>query len=154
LGVSRRDVYEAVESLSREKRVVEKVRERVLREYVKLYAVKLYSEAEDLDGVKFVFYIDEDIDKVIKIGEALEDRFGDIMFVGVSPKGRGINIMVFVGRELREKGLDAYRLGKESVEGVLKGGGKGDSRYARFGGAYKGDLEALREVFIRGVKGF
>ena len=152
LSVSRDNVYNAVLDLMRDREELEKEFEKLMREYIDLYGEKLYSEALEVNGLKYIFLVDDDVEKVIKIGEALEKRYNDVFFVGVSRKGRGINIMVFVGSSLREKGLDAYKTGVKAVKDILKGGGKGDSRYARFGGRFSGEIESIKEVFLEVVK--
>ena len=153
LNVSREHILDSIMSRLYEKKSLEKKYMELEDSFIRLYSKQLYHNAEAVNGYKFVFIVDEDIEKLVKIVEYMEDEYEDVLLVGIAPSKRGINVILFVGKALRKKGFNAYLIGETVLKEMLKGGGKGDERYARFGGRFEGDVKILKEVFLKYVRG-
>lgn len=145
LSTSLDRVDEAVLRLVEEKRGLEKELDALRRRYLGLLAEKLYGEAKEVKGFKFVDLVG-DIEDIIYVSEYLESKYPDVIVAGISVMGRGVNVTLLVGRLGREKGLNAYNLLSLIAKNVLKGGGKGDERYARFGGRTEYSIDDLRRL--------
>jgi alanyl-tRNA synthetase len=150
LGVGRRDVERSIKSILEDMDRLKDELEELEKKYVSLLGERLYSNAEVIDGIKFVYVVGE-VDKNIKLGEFLESRYDDVLFLGVSRLGRGVNIVIFVGGKLRERGINAFELGRRCLSDIAKGG-KGDARYARFGGRFEDRLDIIKEIIVEGVR--
>jgi|Deesub1362B_J571_1020462.scaffolds.fasta_scaffold00004_243 alanyl-tRNA synthetase len=112
---------------------------------------ELYDKAIEIDSVKVLCSVEESIDDVIAIGEALEESYNDMVYLGIAYSGRGFNISIFVGKLLRSKGLSAADIGKYILT-EYKGGGKGDPRYFRLGGVGKPNIDTIRSMVLDYVK--
>lgn len=148
LNTSVDKLYESIVKLIDERRLLEKRLDALRREYLGLLAEKMYGEAVEVKGYKYVDMVGE-VEDIIYVSEYLEDRYPDVIVIGLSRIGRGVNITLLIGRLGRERGLNAYELLSMIAKNVLRGGGKGDERYARFGGRTEYDVGELRRL-IRG----
>ncbi len=151
LGVSLNNIESTINKLIEERDRLENELNIMRRMYLSNVAENLYREALDLSGFKYIEYISS-VDDIIFVAEYLEKKYDDVIVAGFSEVGRGINIILMVGRSARERGLDAYKLLESLAGEVLKGGGKGDERYARFGGRPKFSLDKVKELVRMYVK--
>jgi len=77
----------------------------------------------------------KDIEELIALGEEMDKHLKKYIFIGYSKKGKGYNMIVRIGDECIEEGLSAIDIMNLIKTKILKGGGgKGNSKYARFGG--------------------
>jgi alanyl-tRNA synthetase len=104
-------------------------------------AAELLGEAQEVDGVKVVFYVDDvDMGFIIELGNSLEElEPGVVAFMMSANEGR---FGVKAGKAAMEKGVHAGRLTTEL--GKLIGGGGGGAPYFGQGGGGEPDkfLEA------------
>ena len=152
LNVDRDHIIDSVVSKFDEKKLLEKKYEELEYAFIKLYSSQLYHGASSIGNYKFVFLDEENVERLVKIIEYIEERYTNIFLVGVVRSKRGVNVIVFTGKDLRKRGFNAYSIGEEVLKSILKGGGKGDERYARFGGKFEGDINKLKEVFSEYVQ--
>ncbi len=152
LKVSIDEVGDAVKRLLSEKEELERDYSNLRRSYLELLADKLYKEAAEVDGLKYVDYVG-DVEDIIYLSEVLEKRYRDVIVVGISRIGRGVNVTMMVGVEARERGVNAYELLSSLSRELFRGGGKGDARYARFGGRSEYGIDELRRRIRSYVEG-
>ena len=145
LNTSIDKLYDAVLKLISEKEKLEKDLDSLRRRYLDLLAEKRYGEAVEVKGYKYVDVVGS-VEDIIYVSEYLENKYPDVIIVGISEVGRGVNITLLIGRLGRERGLDAYKLLSLIAKNVLRGGGKGDERYARFGGRTQYSVDELRRL--------
>ncbi len=150
LGSSRDDL---MDSASRMRKDLQDQRERLKelgRAYVARMAEELLRGAEVMGGVKAAVYVSEtDRDEdLIAIGERFEVAAEDAVYVGCSLKGKkGASCVVFVGEELRERGMRALDLARLIGE-EMRGGAAGDERFAKAGGRRRADIRPIVERYL------
>ena len=151
LNASVEGLEDAVAKLLEDRRRLEDEVEAIRKRYLELLAEKHYEEALGIGVFKYVEVVSE-IDDIIYVSEYLEKKYPNVIVVGISEMGRGVNITLLLGELARKKGLNAYLMLKDISSKVLKGGGKGDERYARFGGRPEVDVDSLRRLIMEYVR--
>ena len=150
LDVSKEMIPARITSLMEEYKSIRKKLDKVLEDYMHLKAEELYRNAMIYTptGIKIIVSEHIDVNEAIKVGEHIESKYDDIVYVGLIKLKRGINLIVFLGSKLRDKGFSAVELAKILASKFMKGGGgKGDDRYARFGGIGEYTLnDVIKEV--------
>lgn len=146
LGCKVEELKDSISKILIEKKKLEKDYMDLYEKYIKIFGEKLYRDSTPLGSFKYIHYLSESVDELIKIGEFLDNNYDDVIFFGIASSGRGINTVLVIGRLGREMGLSARGLIMNTISKVVKGGGKGDARYARYGGRYVGPLNKLVEM--------
>ncbi len=111
-------------------------------------AESLLNKAEEVDGIKVVFYSDDvDMDFLIELGNAMEDQNPDIVGIMYSISQR--RFCVKAGKAAIKKGVHAGKLTKELGE-IIGGGGGGQQYFGQGGGGelikFKGSHMTMIEV--------
>jgi alanyl-tRNA synthetase len=120
------------------------------RSMSKLRAEALLAEAEEVDGLKLVFYSDEvDIEFLIELGNALEEREPNVVAVMLSSNQR--RSAVKAGKGAMGKGVHAGRLTSELAK-VIGGGGGGAPYFGQGGGGDPAKFGEARETVLKALK--
>jgi len=150
LAVSKRDLIQKVESLIDENRRLKSDLRDLRSTLLEYKARELYEAAPLINSLKLIVAKVDDINEAIEIGEFLEKQFSKFILVGYAEFARGFTIMILVSKDARHK-YPAHKIGA-IFRGYVKGGGKGDERYYRFGGPGKFDINLITSVVKEYVK--
>ena len=145
LGVSRENVLQRVKLLLEEFNAAKrKIRqyEVLIRQYM---SEELYKGSEVISGIKVIIKEFDNVEEAIEIGENVEKKYKDFIYVGLVNMERGFSISIFTGEYIRQKGITASRIA-EVIKGSIKCGGRGDDRYYRLGGPGKISVDKLWEL--------
>jgi alanyl-tRNA synthetase len=146
LSTSLNDLIDKVNSLLEE---IKKDREYITRlekTIIKYKAEGLIARSIYVNNLRVIIEESDSVDESIMISEEIDRRMDDYIFIGYAKKGRGVNIIVKLGDGCISKGLSALDIVNVLRTEVLKGGGKGDVKYARIGGTGKVTKDILLEV--------
>ena len=106
---------------------------------------ELYKGSEVISGIKVIIKEFDNVEEAIEIGENVEKKYKDFIYVGLVNMERGFSISIFTGEYIRQKGITASRIA-EVIKGSIKCGGRGDDRYYRLGGPGKISVDKLWEL--------
>lgn len=151
LSVSREEIIERIDNILselNELRRKAKTYASIARRY---RADELYEKSKLIKNIKLVINEFRDVEEAIEIGEYLEKRYDNILYLGLVNMKRGFSISIFSGKRVRDKGLGADIIIK-TIKNKLRGGGKGDARYYRFGGPGKISIKNLESWVVKIVK--
>ena len=150
------------ERLVRELKEANAERRRLIKELAAkesaVLSEKPEEKAETIDGVKVVlrdFGESTDVDRMVQTASEIikKDESVTVIFYGVD--GKSARIMVMVGKEALEKGVNANEIVREA-SAIIGGGGGGRPNFAQGGGTkiekLKEAVEKAREILKKQLK--
>ena len=121
---------------------------KLIREVQKYRIYKLINEFEKC-GPYNVLILRDDIDNLIILGEELDKVSKEYILVGYNKVGRGYNMIIRVGDNYMKKGVSAKDIMDYFIKYLIKGGGRGEDKYARFGGVGDVNKKSIEEVLMK-----
>jgi len=146
-----KELVKAVDSLIADKAGLEKQLEVLEQEKVKQLAASLLPTAEKVNGINFIGSVVNvnNADALKQLCFQLKTALTDYVFVLAANVGGKANVAVMIADNLvAEKGLEAPKIIKEKISGLIKGGGGGQKSFASAGGQ---ETDKLDQV-IKAVK--
>lgn len=146
-----KEPVKAVETLIADKAGLEKQLEVFEQEKVKLLAAGLLEKAEKVNGINFIGSVVSvnSADALKQLCFQLKTELTDYVFVFAANVGGKANVAVMIADNLvADKGLEASKIIKEKISGLIKGGGGGQKSFASAGGQ---ETDKLDQV-IKAVK--
>jgi len=151
LSTKKEEVFRRVKLLIDENNRLKKELSKIEEKLLEYESKSIYEAAEVVNGVKIICLEGRNVEEAIKFCEKMDKTYSDFILVYHIKEERGFNVLILVGREVRNK-YPANKIGS-LISKLAKGGGKGDKRYYRFGGPGKFNLEdfiSMVKAYVRG----
>lgn len=141
-----KELLRTVQSLSEENAALKKQLEKIEQKNLQTLGKELMGAAQEINGVGFLGKVVEvsSADLLKKLAFDLKQQLPGHLIVLAANTGGKASVVVAIDEKLSaDKGLDAGKVIKEKVSGLIKGGGGGQKTLATAGGQ---DVSALHQV--------
>jgi alanyl-tRNA synthetase len=141
-----KELVKAVDTLIADKAGLEKQLEVLEQEKVKQLAGSLLPKAEKVNGINFIGSVVSvtSADALKQLCFQLKTELTDYVFVFAANVGGKANVAVMIADNLvADKGLEAPKIIKEKISGLIKGGGGGQKSFASAGGQETDKLDQV-----------
>ncbi len=143
-----KEIIKSVESLFAENSELKKKVESLEAKQIQVLKQELLNKAETINGVSFIGAVTElsSADAIKKLCFELKNDLTTYLVVLAANTDGKANVAVMVSENLvNEKGLDAPKIIKEHIAGLIKGGGGGQKTLATAGGQDASNLAQVVE---------
>jgi alanyl-tRNA synthetase len=141
-----KDLSKAIDALLEENNALKKNAEKLEQAQLRSMSDSLAKSIEEVNGSNFIGKVVEvgNADALKKLAFDLKQRVSSAVIVlAAAIGGKASVVLLFEDKEAALKELDASKLVKEKISGLIKGGGGGQKTLATAGGL---DISALHQV--------